>query len=80
MGWTFKQELLTAKRHLYTGATIVSKIPTCHRHTVGTQLNRIKMSKTIIIGMNNKFSVKANRWLFSLTGLLFFTNGISYLQ
>lgn len=33
------------------------------------------MSKTILIGMNNKFSVKANRWLFSLTGLFFLTNG-----
>ena len=34
------------------------------------------MSKTILIGMNNKFSVKANRWLFSLTGLLLLTNGV----
>lgn len=33
------------------------------------------MSKTIIIGMNNKFSAAANKWLFSLTGLLFFVNG-----
>lgn len=33
------------------------------------------MSKTILIGMNNKFSAKANKWLFSLTGLLFLVNG-----
>ena len=26
--------------------------------------------------MNNRFSAKANRWLFSLTGLLFLANGI----
>ena len=37
------------------------------------------MSKTILIGMNNKFSVKANRWLFSLTVLLLLTNGALYL-
>ena len=29
--------------------------------------------------MNNKFSVKANRWLFSLTVLLLLTNGALYL-
>lgn len=34
------------------------------------------MTKTILIGMNNSFSAKANRWLFSLTGLLFLANGI----
>ena len=34
------------------------------------------MSKTILIGMNNKFTAKANKWLFSLTGLLFLVNGI----
>jgi hypothetical protein len=33
------------------------------------------MSKTILIGMNNKFSASANKWLFSLTGLLFLVNG-----
>jgi hypothetical protein len=33
------------------------------------------MKKTILIGMNNKFSANANKWLFSLTGLLFLGNG-----
>ena len=33
------------------------------------------MGKIILIGMNNKFSAKANKWLFSLTGLLFLVNG-----
>ena len=33
------------------------------------------MNKTILIGTNNKFSSKANRWFFSLFGLLFLANG-----
>lgn len=34
------------------------------------------MTKTILIGMKNRFSAKANKWLFNLTGLLFLINGI----
>jgi len=33
------------------------------------------MEKTILIGVNNKFSAKANKWIFSLTGLVFLANG-----
>ncbi|MEQ8238388.1 MAG: hypothetical protein RIA69_04205 [Cyclobacteriaceae bacterium] len=33
------------------------------------------MKKVIIIGMNNKFSTKVNRWFSILTGLLFIVNG-----
>ena len=33
------------------------------------------MGKTILVGMNNKFSASANKWLFSLTGLLFLISG-----
>lgn len=35
------------------------------------------MTKTILLGMNNRFPAKANKWLFSGTGLLFLINGIS---
>lgn len=34
------------------------------------------MTKTILLGTNNRFSAKANKWLFSLTGILFLCNGI----
>ena len=34
------------------------------------------MSKTILIGVNNRFSDNANKWVFILLGLLFLTNGI----
>ena len=34
------------------------------------------MEKTILIGMNNQYSAKANRWGFILTGLLFLFNGV----
>ena len=37
------------------------------------------MTKTIILGLNNNFSVRANRWLFVFAGLLFSLNGISHL-
>ena len=33
------------------------------------------MNNTILIGMNNRFSANANKWLFSITGLLFLMNG-----
>ena len=33
------------------------------------------MDRTFIIGFNNKFSLKANRWLFLITGLFFLLNG-----
>jgi hypothetical protein len=39
------------------------------------KLNYTNMGKTILIGMNNKFSAKANKWLFLLTALIFFING-----
>jgi hypothetical protein len=35
--------------------------------------------KTIIIGINNNFSAKANKYLFISTGILFLINGIYHL-
>lgn len=34
------------------------------------------MSKTFILGTNNKFSLKANRWLFFILGFVFLLNGV----
>lgn len=34
------------------------------------------MSKVILIGVNNKYSASANKYLLSLAGLLFLTNGM----
>lgn len=33
------------------------------------------MNNTILIGTNNNFSIKTNRWLFPITGLIFLTTG-----
>ena len=33
------------------------------------------MNNTILIGTNNNFSIKTNRWLFPITGLIFLTSG-----
>ena len=37
------------------------------------------MEKTILIGMNNRLSVRVTRWLIGLTALLFLSNGILQL-
>lgn len=37
------------------------------------------MSKTILIGINNRFSVNANKWLYYSLGLLFLFNGVFHI-
>ncbi len=34
------------------------------------------MKKTILLGSNNKFSLKTNKWGFTITGIVFILNGV----
>lgn len=37
------------------------------------------MKKTILLGANNKFSTKVNKWGFTITGIIFLVNGLYHI-